>query len=439
MAKLLKDSRRAFLEVGPGETLTKLVRQQPGRATSQAVIASLARGGDGAADMQSMLGAAGRLWMTGATFDWDGIHGRARRLRVPLPTYPFERLRHWVDPARPEVGDESLQPSTQGPDGFVAVGTTEAIKHADGEIMDQSTDVVDAQARRADVTAQLQTLFSELSGMAQSDLHATIPFLELGLDSLFLTQASTAIQKTFGVKVAFRDLLEDASTLEAVAARIQSELPAEAAPPAQAPAAAVPRAPVAPVPAPAPAPVAANSASPAANGNLLERLVAQQMELMSLQLEMLRGDSVRAPAPTPPGVVAAPASQPVPVPAPSPKPERSVDRGTIAFGPYRPPAKGPTGGLTPRQQQALTSFVERYVRRTAEVEAVHGREPRSAGRSEVGGGLPAVLEGDGLSHRHDAVCRIEALGPGRERVHRPHQRLRHDPLRPQSAVHSGGD
>ena len=68
----------------------------------------------------------------------------------------------------------------------------------------------------------------------------------------------------------------------------------------------------------------------------------------------------RLPAP----VVGIPAPRPVPVPARSARPEQSADRGTIAFGPYRPPAKGPTGGLTPDQQQALTSFVERYVKRT---------------------------------------------------------------------------
>ena len=104
---------------GPGETLTKLVRQQPGRAASQAVIASLARDRETGADMRSMLGAAGRLWIAGATLDWDGVHGNARRLRVPLPTYPFERKRHWVDPVLPDVGQESFPPPTQAPRGRI--------------------------------------------------------------------------------------------------------------------------------------------------------------------------------------------------------------------------------------------------------------------------------------------------------------------------------
>ncbi len=232
-------------------------------------------------------------------------------------------------------------------------------------------DAVDGHRRRAEVSAQLQILFSELSGMPPDELPATVGFLELGLDSLFLTQASTAIHKTFGVRVPFRDLLGDASTLEAVAARIDSELPPDPLPAQSAPAragapaagAAAAGAPVAPVP--APAPIVASTSTPATNGNLLERLVAQQLELMSRQLELFRdGGSPVAPTPVPAPVVGIPAPRPVPVPARSARPEQSADRGTIAFGPYRPPAKGPTGGLTPTQQQALTSFVESYVKRT---------------------------------------------------------------------------
>ena len=43
----------------------------------------------------------------------------------------------------------------------------------------------------------------------------------------------------------------------------------------------------------------------------------------------------------------------------------AADRAPIAFGPYRPPAKGPTGGLTPAQEQHLRAFIDRYTRRTA--------------------------------------------------------------------------
>jgi acyl transferase domain-containing protein len=37
-----------------------------------------------------------RLWLAGCTIDWAALHGDPGR-RVVLPTYPFQRRRHWVD------------------------------------------------------------------------------------------------------------------------------------------------------------------------------------------------------------------------------------------------------------------------------------------------------------------------------------------------------
>ncbi|MTJ79682.1 MAG: SDR family NAD(P)-dependent oxidoreductase, partial [Telmatospirillum sp.] len=39
-----------------------------------------------------------RLWTSGAEIDWDSLNiaGDDRGRRIPLPTYPFERVRHWL-------------------------------------------------------------------------------------------------------------------------------------------------------------------------------------------------------------------------------------------------------------------------------------------------------------------------------------------------------
>jgi acyl transferase domain-containing protein/acyl carrier protein len=47
----------------------------------------------------ALLEAVGRLWQAGVTVDWGALHEGERRRRVPLPAYPFERQRHWVEPA----------------------------------------------------------------------------------------------------------------------------------------------------------------------------------------------------------------------------------------------------------------------------------------------------------------------------------------------------
>jgi acyl transferase domain-containing protein/acyl carrier protein len=40
----------------------------------------------------------GDLWRSGLDVDWTAVHAQERRRRVPLPTYPFERQRFWIEP-----------------------------------------------------------------------------------------------------------------------------------------------------------------------------------------------------------------------------------------------------------------------------------------------------------------------------------------------------
>ena len=71
------------------------------------------------------------------------------------------------------------------------------------------------------ITAALRGLFGELSGLDPATFDGETRFTELGFDSLFLTQASLAIEKRFGVQVAFRQLLADFPTLNALAGHIE--------------------------------------------------------------------------------------------------------------------------------------------------------------------------------------------------------------------------
>src|SRR6185503_11386331 len=81
--------------------------------------------------------------------------------------------------------------------------------------------------RLAGILSSLKDVFNELSGIDVADLDAAATFLDLGFDSLFLTQASLTIQNRFKVKISFRQLLDDLSTLEALANHLDKILPAE--------------------------------------------------------------------------------------------------------------------------------------------------------------------------------------------------------------------
>ncbi|HEU5180257.1 MAG TPA: SDR family NAD(P)-dependent oxidoreductase, partial [Candidatus Polarisedimenticolia bacterium] len=110
VAALAADSSRVLLEVGPGNALSSLARQQAGQEAE--IVASLHHPRDGADDAVSLREALGKLWCAGVDIDWTALHADSRRRRVPLPTYPFERKRYWIEPgaellARPGSGGAS--------------------------------------------------------------------------------------------------------------------------------------------------------------------------------------------------------------------------------------------------------------------------------------------------------------------------------------------
>lgn len=82
--------------------------------------------------------------------------------------------------------------------------------------------------RRERVISRLREIANDLSGIPMESLQEDVSFLELGFDSLFLTQLSMAYQKEFSVRITFRQLFDDLSTLAALSYYIDSNLPAEA-------------------------------------------------------------------------------------------------------------------------------------------------------------------------------------------------------------------
>jgi acyl transferase domain-containing protein/aryl carrier-like protein len=114
LQQLFDNPDQILLEVGPGRTLTTLATQHPGRAAQQLVLSSVRHPHDRQSDVAFLLTTLGKLWLGGAKVDWPGFHANERRLRLPLPTYPFERQRYWIDP--PLATEPGLAATGQQPE-----------------------------------------------------------------------------------------------------------------------------------------------------------------------------------------------------------------------------------------------------------------------------------------------------------------------------------
>lgn len=110
-------SDHVFLEVGPGQTLGTLAAQRCDGPLERKPLSSLCRPkrvASSTTEIPFLLNTLGSLWLTGVPVDWFGLHAGERRCRVPLPTYPFERQRYWLD--RPPQHSESRPLSSRKPD-----------------------------------------------------------------------------------------------------------------------------------------------------------------------------------------------------------------------------------------------------------------------------------------------------------------------------------
>lgn len=81
------------LEVGPNPTLIGMGQRVPG-AEKVLWLPSLARGRN---DWQVILGSLAELYTHGVDVNWKEFDRPYRRSRVAIPTYPFQRQRHWFD------------------------------------------------------------------------------------------------------------------------------------------------------------------------------------------------------------------------------------------------------------------------------------------------------------------------------------------------------
>ncbi|KIC36721.1 type I polyketide synthase [Leisingera sp. ANG-M7] len=107
---LAKTPDRVFLEVGPGKALSALAQMSPAVKQGQ-VLSTLRHPDQQVMDDSYFFGVIGRLWACGVEADWPQIWGEARRNRLPLPGYAFQRSRYFIEPGKPAAESEGDAPS----------------------------------------------------------------------------------------------------------------------------------------------------------------------------------------------------------------------------------------------------------------------------------------------------------------------------------------
>ncbi|GAB3384694.1 amino acid adenylation domain-containing protein [Lysobacter fragariae] len=364
LGTLLAASSRVLLEVGPRNTLSALSRQHPMVQKQQAAaVASLADAPD--VEASSFRSAVGQLWCRGVAVDITAFDRRSVRRRVRLPTYPFERQRFWVEAA-------NASNVVQHPAGATVHAVPAAVVAEEpAEATATYPATGEAPNRFASLVLQLKDIFEDVTGFDLSDVDAEANFMELGLDSLMLTQVALRLQKRFTVKLTFRQLMGDCGSLHRLAAMLDEQLPPEpTAVPTSIPVAVKPL-----------LPESGDAAPTGSDGDLARRLLQQQMQLLQQQIAAL-------PMPANGAAVATPAAG-----EEAAKPAHSRYDVKQAFGAIARIDTSARQELSPRQREQLDAFIDRYVARTRRSKAyTELHRPHLADPRVVNGFRPLLKE-----------------------------------------------
>ena len=204
-----------LLEVGPGQTLITLARQQAAGKVIPAFSSINFPKEEQDNEYSTLLNTVGELWAKGISPDWNSFYNEQQRQKIELPGYVFDRKPCWIEPLN--VIETIVQKN------IVSDTIPNIVIPAEAD----STSAKTKESRKDSVLIRISEIIKEASGIIYDPDSASNTFLELGLDSLSLTQLSGRLKKEFDLPITFRQLNEGYPTPLLLADYIDLNLPEE--------------------------------------------------------------------------------------------------------------------------------------------------------------------------------------------------------------------
>lgn len=211
-----------LLEVGPGQTLTTLARQQAAGKIIAAFPSVTFPKDEQENEYATILNTLGELWIRGLNPDWNSFYSQQQRQKVDLPSYVFDRKPCWIEPLHTSE-TPVIQKSVIAEVPIVTNVPIAAIAAIETEKISIKT----SDSRKESILIKISEIIKNASGITYESDAASNTFLELGLDSLSLTQLSGKLKKEFDLPITFRQLNEAFSTPSLLADYINLNLPDE--------------------------------------------------------------------------------------------------------------------------------------------------------------------------------------------------------------------
>jgi amino acid adenylation domain-containing protein/FkbH-like protein len=222
--ELIKPGNSFFIEVGPGNTLVTLLSQYNIAGKKIKFASSLRHPKKKISDVALFLSTVSDAWVSGVNIDWNSFYKDEKRFRVPLPAYPFDRKRHWIDPVSPfnyfyEYKGEISQGRSDSPEpvqtGESAIESS--ISFHTRPVMDN-----DFIAPVSETEVEIVKVWEELLGIR--GIGVKDDFFFLGGHSLLASQVITRISEKFHIRLPLESLFSS-PTIRGLASLIESAIP----------------------------------------------------------------------------------------------------------------------------------------------------------------------------------------------------------------------
>jgi acyl transferase domain-containing protein/acyl carrier protein len=234
-----------FVELSPTPVLSSMVFQcAAALAQSVQLLPSLRQGQP---DQFQMLKSLAALFAAGAQVDWQGVCREGGRV-VPLPTYPWQRKRFWLDLATPSTPDARPVGAEVPANWFYEVGWEEKPRTDEASARDVTLRLASPEALKVGVKARLAGIEEEThlvrSLEAREDIEklsvdfATASLIRLGLQlSVPRRFTAASLREELGVQKRHARLLErmlqmlaEEGLLEQKGAQFETIVPLETLP-----------------------------------------------------------------------------------------------------------------------------------------------------------------------------------------------------------------
>lgn len=176
-------------------------------------------------EWQQLLETLAKLYVTGAKIDWLGFdHGYSRK-KLHLPTYPWQRKRHWFESKQ---NNRDTSTNSQLYERLAATGKFSAeqlqiVAELTGYATTPQPEIKLQSLTQADIQTWLCDRIAQELGVKPEQINPTEPFDSYGLDSVLALEIASAGQQVLGLEMSPL-LLVNYPTIASLARHLAQEI-----------------------------------------------------------------------------------------------------------------------------------------------------------------------------------------------------------------------